>query len=227
MKVIFPKIDLDLFSEVFVIDGGSTDGTIEWCEKNNIKVYHQKKSGLRNGFTEFVQNNNVDYDYILCFSPDGNCDPATLHKFINKLSSNQQFDLLIGSRYAENTKSEDDDIWTGFGNIFFTTLTNVMFHAKFTDVFSIYRAFKPSIISKLALDLDESYSWIEKLLKTSLPWEPLMTFRVAKYKLKYGEVGVGEPPRIGGERKLQVLRWGMAFLLQLIREMWYSPNNLR
>ena len=36
-----------------------------------------------------------------------------------------------------------------------------------------------------------------------------------------GEVAVGEPERIGGDRKLQVLRWGAAYYFQFWRELWF------
>jgi len=30
-----------------------------------------------------------------------------------------------------------------------------------------------------------------------------------------------ESPRIGGERKLQILRWGAAYYFQFFRELWF------
>ena len=38
--------------------------------------------------------------------------------------------------------------------------------------------------------------------------EPVNSVRAAKAKLKVAEIPGDEPPRIGGEPKLQVLRWG-------------------
>jgi hypothetical protein len=39
--------------------------------------------------------------------------------------------------------------------------------------------------------------------------------------MRITEVGVGEPPRIGGERKLQILRWGAAYYFQFWYELFY------
>ena len=91
----------------------------------------------------------------------------------------------------------------------------------------IYRIFKTELISKLALDDENSYQPFERIFKTRIGWEPLMSVRVAKYGIKFDEVFVGEPARIGGERKLQVIRWGLSFFLQLFRELWYTPTALR
>jgi len=51
--------------------------------------------------------------------------------------------------------------------------------------------------------------------------EPLLSVRAAKRKLRCAEIPGPEPRRIGGERKLQVLRWGGAYLIQIFREIYH------
>ena len=36
--------------------------------------------------------------------------------------------------------------------------------------------------------------------------------------MKIGEIPGDEPPRIGGQRKLQIIRWGLTFLWQAFVE---------
>lgn len=225
LKIILPMIDKKLFAKIVVVDGGSNDGSSEICKVNDIEFFQQKRKGIRFGMEDYLESDSVKYDYILTFSPDGNCDPNTLAEFVSNCDG--QHDLIMGSRYANGTSSADDDLLTALGNRIFTGLTNKLFSTEFTDVFSIYRAFKPSLIEELGLSETESYEPFEKILNTYLGWEPLMSFRVAKYKYSYKEVGVGEPARIGGERKLQIFKWGAGFLLQLIRELWYRPKSQR
>jgi hypothetical protein len=131
------------------------------------------------------------------------------------------YDLVIGSRYLGTSKSDDDDIVTGFGNWLFTRTVNLLHRANYTDAMVIYRAFRRELIYDLDLHKDESYLLPEKLFHTIISWEPLMSVRAAKKKKKIGEVGVGEPPRIGGTRKLQIFRWGAAYYFQFWREVWY------
>ena len=38
---------------------------------------------------------------------------------------------------------------------------------------------------------------------------------------KIGEIPGDEPERIGGERKLEIIRWGAAYYFQFVRELWY------
>jgi hypothetical protein len=85
-------------------------------------------------------------------------------------------------------------------------------------VMVIYRAFTKALIYDLGLDQENSYTLPEKLFRTVISWEPLMSVRAAKFGKRIGEVAAGEPKRIGGERKLQILRWGAAYYFQIWRE---------
>jgi hypothetical protein len=68
---------------------------------------------------------------------------------------------------------------------------------------------------------DLAYSTPERLFGTIISWEPLMSVRAAKQKLKIAEIPVNEPARIGGERKLQIWRWGAAYYFQIWRELLF------
>ena len=128
---------------------------------------------------------------------------------------------MIGSRYLGDAISEDDDLLTAFGNWFFTRTVNLLHGGNYTDVMGIYRAFRRDLIFELDLHKEESYALPERLFGTIISWEPLMSVRAAKKRMRIAEVAVGEPPRIAGERKLQIWRWGAAYYFQFFRELWY------
>jgi len=217
VKAILPKIDRSWYSQLIVVDGGSKDGTIEWCREQGYEVYVQKKRGIRFAYLEVLPL--LKGDVILTISPDGNCAPEMIPLVLDKMK--EGYDLVIGSRYLGSAKSDDDDIVTGFGNWLFTRTVNLLHGANYTDAMVIYRAFRRDLIYELDLHKDESYLLPEKLFHTIISWEPLMSVRAAKKKKKIAEVGVGEPARIGGERKLQIFRWGAAYYFQFWREVWY------
>jgi hypothetical protein len=85
----------------------------------------------------------------------------------------------------------------------------------------ILRAYKKQLIYDLDLNKDENYALPERLFNTHISWEPLLSVRAAKRKLKIAEIPGSEPPRIGGERKLQIWRWGAAYYFQFIREVFF------
>ena len=217
VKVILPQVDRKLFDQVLIVDGGSTDGTIEWCRDNQFEVYIQRRPGIRFAYLEVLPM--LEGDVIVTMSPDGNCPPEAIPLLLEKMQAG--YDLVIGSRYLGAATSQDDGIVTAIGNWLFTRTVNLLHGGRYTDVMVIYRAFRRSLIYDLELDKDEPYILPEKLFRTVISWEPLMSVRAAKRGLKIGEVPVGEPPRIGGERKLQVLKWGAAYYFQFWRELWH------
>jgi glycosyltransferase involved in cell wall biosynthesis len=214
VKAVMPRVPAGLFHQVLIVDGGSTDGTVEWARDNGYAVHVQRRQGIRHAYLEALPL--IEGDAIISFSPDGNCDPAVLPRLAAKLADG--YDLVIGSRYLDGARSEDDDLVTAFGNWLFTRTVNLLYRSRYTDVMVIYRAFRRGLIAELGLDQDRSYELPEWLFRTVISWEPLMSVRAAKYGKRIGEVPAGEPPRIGGHRKLQVLRWGAAYYFQIWKE---------
>ena len=210
VKEILPKIKDNWCKEIIVLDGKSKDGTIEWCESNNYKVVIQQNPGVRAAMEEVMPH--VKTKYVITISPDGNCDVNFIPAIIKKLEEGD--DLVIGSRYLGDAKSYDDDIVTAFGNWLFTKTVNILFSASFTDVMVIYRGWPVKLIDDLKLIKKNAYSIPERIWFTKIGIEPLMSVRAAVAKKKISEVPAGEPERIGGERKLQIIRWGGAYYTQ-------------
>jgi hypothetical protein len=130
------------------------------------------------------------------------------------------YDMVIASRYGTGAHSDDDDFLTGFGNWMFTNLINTLHGGHYTDAMGIYRAYRSDLFARLDLDKEDSYA-PERLCGTTIGIEPLLSIRCAKKRLKVSEIPVDEPARIGGQRKLQVVRWGAAYFLQVFRELYH------
>jgi len=144
--------------------------------------------------------------------------PERIPELVAKMK--EGYDMVIVSRYLAGAKSEDDDAITGFGNWIFTKTVNILHGANYTDFMGIYRAYKKQLAYDLDLMKDEGYTGAENLFNTRFSWEPLLSIRAAKRKLKLGEIPGDEPKRVGGDRKLQVWRWGAAFIYQIFRELF-------
>jgi glycosyltransferase involved in cell wall biosynthesis len=214
MRHVMPLVDRSIFEQILVVDGNSKDKTVEVAREMGYDVVLQKSPGIRGAYMDALPY--VKGDAILTFSPDGNSIPGLLKPCIDKFR--EGYDMVIVSRYAQGAKSYDDDAVTGFGNWLFTNSINFFHGGHYTDAMVIYRIYHKNLIHALDLDKDESYSFEEKLFHTNVSWEPLLSIRAAKRKLKVAEIPGDEPARDGGERKLQVLKWGAAYYWEILRE---------
>lgn len=216
MRSIMPKVDRSLFTQILVVDGKSKDKTVVVAREMGFDVVIQQTPGIRGAYMDALPH--IKGDAILTFSPDGNSLPELLGPCIRKFE--EGYDMVIVSRYAPGARSYDDDAVTGFGNRLFTGSINLFHRAPYTDAMVIYRIYHKRLITELDLDKDASFCFEEKLFGTKVSWEPLLSIRAAKRRLKLADIPGDEPRREGGERKLQVLRWGAAYYWEILREIF-------
>ncbi len=214
MKAIMPTVRREWIDQILVLDGGSTDGTIEWAQANGYEVHVQRAAGIRQGYMEVLPK--IRGDVILTFSPDGNSLPHLIPQLIAKI--NEGYDMAIASRYKPPARSADDDWVTAFGNWLFTRTVNFLNRSRYTDAMVIYRAYRKRLVADLELDQNRWYRTPETLFGCRISWEPLLSARAARRRLKIAEIPGDEPPRLGGERKLKVLRWGASYYFQFLRD---------
>lgn len=220
MKAIMPKIDPRWVSQILVVDGGSTDGTVEWAREQGYEVYCQKEPGLRYAYIEALPL--MRGDVIIGFSPDGNSMPEAIPALVEKMR--EGWDMVVASRYLPPASSHDDDLVTAFGNWFFTRTVNVLYGRDWTDVMVMLRAYRKQVFYDLNLHLDATYELAERLFHTKIGIEPLLSVRAAKANLRVTEIPFDEPVRVSGARKLQVLRWGAAFYFLFFCERFFRQR---
>ena len=216
MRSIMPKVKKEWVDQILIVDGQSKDKTADIAREMGYDVVIQQTPGIRGAYMDALPF--IKGDIILTFSPDGNSIPELIPVCIAKIK--EGYDMVIVSRYAQGAKSYDDDAVTSFGNWLFTGTINLLHGSKYTDAMVIYRAYPKKLIYDLALDKDSSYSFEEKLFRTKISWEPLLSIRAAKRRLQVCDIPGDEPAREGGERKLQVLKWGAAYMFEIWREIF-------
>jgi len=202
VRVVLPKIKKEWVDEILIIDGGSTDGTIEYCRERGYRVLSQVSRGYGAGMKE--GSLAAHGDLIIEFPTDGSSPPEKISEVVRKLK--EGYDFVIASRYTGGAKSYDDDFLTAKGNWIFTKLTNLLFGADYTDALIGFRGYRKSVFDGLKMDAQ------------GLSWSIQMPIKFAKRKLRVAEIPADEPKRIGGVRKMKPFKTGWEILMVMIRE---------
>ena len=213
MKEVMPRIQKDWVDEIIVVDGGSTDGSYEYAkQQSHVITIKQKSRGLFNSYLEGAEI--AQGDAIITFSPDGNSVPERIPELVQKIK--EGYDMVIVSRYCQGAKSEDDNFITAFGNWFFTQTINLLFRGHFTDSLVIFRAWRKDLLETLNLK--------EGIPQTG--FEPTISIRSVKNRLKIAEIPGDEPDRIDNLGKVNHFYAGLAILSCIGREFFSkSPSR--
>lgn len=209
LNTLFAKVPLSEVDEIFAVDGGSTDGTVEFFEKHDVPVYFQDIKGRGEAFR--VAFRKASGDALILFSPDGNEDPVDIPKFRIYLEAGN--DLVIATRMTKEAHNEEDEKpfrWRKWVNNAFTFLANIFWNRSgryVTDTINGYRAITKDAWRVLALD-GPGYTI-----------EFQGSIRALKRRMKIAEFPTYEYIRFDGRDGSPSFSTGVAFIKILLKEL--------
>lgn len=203
VKHVFPFIP-KYIDEIVVIDGNSTDGTIEEILKfrKDARIVIDNAPGKGCALTKGF--NIATGDIIIMMDADGSHDPKEIPSLLEPVLNG--YDVAKGSRLLPGGGSDDFTPFRRFGNKIFISMVNTMYGAKYTDLCYGYRAFKKGAIEKMAC---KSHGF---------EIETEQSILMLKAGLKIKEVPSFEAKRKNGESRLHSFRDGWRILRIIIRE---------
>lgn len=204
LPYVLPVIPHEV-DEVILVDGHSTDNTVEVAMKlrPGIRIVQQigkgKGAALRTGF-EAARG-----DIIVMLDADGSTDPREIPVFVGALLAGADF--VKGSRFMQGAGTADMPFHRRMGNWGFVMMTRVLFGGKYSDLLYGYNAFWSYVLPYLELD------------GNGFEIETMMNVRALKAGLKIAEVPSFEAPRVHGIGRLQTFPDGWRVLKTLFREL--------
>jgi glycosyltransferase involved in cell wall biosynthesis len=188
--------------EIIVVDGESTDGSVEVTRllRPDAVIISQPAKGkglaLQAGFAAATG------DVIVMLDADGSMDPAEIGSFVALIG--RGFDFVKGSRYSCGGGSEDLTFLRRTGNQWLTRLANTLYRTQWTDLCYGYVALRRDAVERLALT------------STGFEIETEMCVNAVTSGLRIAEVASYESNRLFGESHLNTWRDGWRVLKMMV-----------
>ena len=181
------------FSEIIIVDDGSTDGTIDIIKKfklsnpNIMLIERGSKKGLgsalREGFLLSTSN------YIITIDADLSHNPYEIPRFLSKIG---EAHIIVGSRHLKNSKIKGWNAYRYFIHAIANLLGRILLMIKCSDITSGFRLYKKdSILNIIKYTKSKGFSfqievlYIAKKLNYKICEVPITFINRKKGKSKF------------------------------------------
>ena len=201
IEKVIKELNKEGYDNITILDANSTDETVIIAKEYNCKIIIDEPNV--SGFGHSIINglNKLTSKYFCIFDGDNSFNPKSISEMSKEIYNGADF--VFGTRYLNNTKSDDDTLITKFGNFFFTKLINILFNINTSDVLFFYVLGKKENVNNLNLKQGDFTICTEFLIKS--------------YKnFKCKEILSKERKRLYGISKVNKLFDGVKILLNIL-----------
>lgn len=209
-----PKEVWDKAEEIVVADDASKDRTTEIAEdykklygkKNLTIIKHEKNKGY-GGNQKWGYNYGVQkgYDIAVMVHGDAQYPPEKIIELIKPIEDGKA-DFMFGSRMAGDPLGGRMPLYKFFGNIFLTTIENIVLGTRLTEFHSGFRAYSLKTLKQMPLNLDSD----------GFHFDSEIIIQLVASKKKIGEITI--PTYYGDEKcNVKVINYGLNILKELVK----------
>ena len=197
------------YTHVLVVDGKSTDRTIEVAKSNGADVISQDESGKGDALAKALQYLDFAANYVVFIDADFTYPAEFVPKMIEILEQDHRVGMVIGNRFGGEInfqKSFTNAFYVG--NRLLAFVQNVVNGFKLEDPLSGLRVVRKEILE----------GWQPK--SKGFDVEAEMNYHVEQKGFEIAEIPINYRARLG-EKKLK-LRNGFEILKRIISESFYT-----
>lgn len=199
--------------DILVVDGGSTDGTVEIVRRLGVPIVRQEGVGLGKAIVTAVQRSRGAI--VVTLDADGAHSGTHVERVLAGIDHG--YDLVLASRMAgapdgagmfspRRRSTAPQSVVREVGNRLFTFVCRTLFGVPVHDVLNGCKAFRREVFESLSLEGAGQEHDVELLIKA----------HCAGYRV--GEVAIDQGPRLGGVSKLSAFRHGFVIASVIVRE---------
>ena len=210
-EVDIPRLPRGLFCEIFAVDGGSSDGTVEFLESKGIPVFKQPVKSLNAAYHYAVEL--CRGEALVVWFPKGTIDPECINDIARNLDGKTE--LVIASRSMRGGRNEEDVRLLKFrkwGVMLLAVVTAIIWRREgvwIRDVLHGVKGFSLAAFRRMGIS------------ETGVTVDLEMTVRAYRLNIQRKEIPVIEHKRASGETHFPILptakRLGAFLLKELSR----------
>ncbi len=207
-EVVTRVLAVPLDIELICVDDGSSDGSREILNQlqtsyPQMRVFLQPKNmgkgaALRRGIQE------SSGDFVIIQDADLEYDPAEYSLLLHPLLEGKA-DVVYGSRFLGSGPHRVLYFWHSVGNWILTLISNMLTNMNMSDMETCYKVFRREIIQAIPIE------------ENRFGFEPEITVKIAKRRLRVYEVGISYWGRTYEEGKKIGWRDGFRALFCLLK----------